>query len=224
MEKKFAEIVGYDFKGHSEEIKEFEAKLGLADTTHLFIDPLTNTPFYADEKMIKKAMEKLNDKPTVKFTRESNPTTYIHYGHGAFDTRLFRPAGNGGNLPIKPRGGLWGSSIESSESWKDWCGCSNFRDCDDAVSFKFAVRDPSKVFFVDSEESFKELAGRYGKTNKARFGFGDEAVFIDFEKMIRDGWDALEISITDYGSLYYLLYGWDCDSIVVFNRDAVVPV
>ena len=43
-----------------------------------------------------------------------------------------------------------------------------------------------------------------------------------FEKMVEDGWDGLEISISDYAQLYNYLYGWDCDSIVVFNEDAIV--
>ena len=43
---------------------------------------------------------------------------------------------------------------------------------------------------------------------------------INVDKMKADGWDGLEISLTDCDRLY----GWDCDSIVIFNRDAVVPV
>ena len=42
--------------------------------------------------------------------------------------------------------------------------------------------------------------------------------------MKADGWDGLEISLTDHWPLYEYLYGWDCDSVVIFNRDAVVPV
>lgn len=162
----------------------------------------------------------------MEFTRKGKETIYIHYGHEEFDSKLFRPASNGGNLPIKPRGGLWGSSIESSESWKDWCEAENFRDCDDAISFKFTVRDPSKVFFIDSEEAFKEFSKRYSVKAAFQWGLYDDGSisFIDFDKMIEDGWDALEISISCYWRLYNLLYGWDCDSIVVLNRDAVVPV
>lgn len=53
---------------------------------------------------------------------------------------------------------------------------------------------------------------------------------IDFEKCLRIGIDAIELCW--YGEefekvasddLYFELYGWDCDSIVVLNPDAVIP-
>lgn len=162
----------------------------------------------------------------MEYTREGRAVTYIHYGHEEFDTRRFRSVTNGGSyLGIKPNGGLWASPVEATRSWKEWCECENFRECREDISFRFTMRNPEKVFYIDSEESFKEFAGRYGKMDDTIWRFaGDNVAFIDFEKMIRDGWDALEISLTDYWRLYDLLYGWDCDSIVVLNRDAVVPV
>lgn len=44
-------------------------------------------------------------------------------------------------------------------------------------------------------------------------------VCFDFEKMLADGIDAVEIEIDE---LYYALYGWDCDSILIMNPDIVV--
>lgn len=160
----------------------------------------------------------------MEYTREGRAVTYVHYGHEEFDTRRFKGITNFGNVGVKPNGGLWASPVEAESSWKEWCEDQDFRDCREDISFRFTMRNPDKIFYIDSEESFKEFAGRYAQTEEARFGIGDAAVFIDFEKMLRDGWDALEISLTDYGSLYYLMYFWDCDSIVVLNRDAIVPV
>lgn len=160
----------------------------------------------------------------MEYTREGKTVTYIHYGHEEFDMRRFRSVSNGRYLGIKPVGGLWASPIEAERSWKKWCEDENYSECHEDDSFRFTMRNPDKIFYIDSEESFKEFAGRYALTEEARFGSGDAAVFIDFEKMLSDGWDALEISLTDYWRLYDLLYGWDCDSIVVLNRDAIVPV
>lgn len=161
----------------------------------------------------------------MEYTREGRSVTYIHYGHEEFDTRRFKAITNFGNVGIKPNGGLWASPVEAESSWKEWCECEDFRDCREDVSFRFTMRNPDKIFYIDSEESFKEFAGRYGKMDDTIWRLaGDSVVFIDFEKMLSDGWDTLEISLTDYWRLYDLLYGWDCDSIVVLNRDAVVPV
>ena len=159
----------------------------------------------------------------MNHTRESKPVTYIHYlnGHTEFDTRLFRPITNG-NLGVKPYGGLWASPVDSENSWKTWCECENFRECRDDCSFKFTMRNPEKVFYVDSEKSYMELARLYGRMREDPWGIGRGLDYIDFEQMQRDGWDALEISLTDYYRLYNLMYTWDCDSIVVFNKDAIV--
>ena len=43
----------------------------------------------------------------------------------------------------------------------------------------------------------------------------------DFEKMLADGWDAIELHLSECGELYWALYGWDCDCILVMNPDIV---
>lgn len=52
--------------------------------------------------------------------------------------------------------------------------------------------------------------------------------WIDFEKCLELGIDAVEICYygdecedSEYWPLHYVLYGWDCDSIVVLNPDAI---
>ena len=37
-------------------------------------------------------------------------------------------------------------------------------------------------------------------------------------------YDAVEVSISNDFDLYYQLYGWDCESIVIMNPDIVVEV
>ena len=48
-------------------------------------------------------------------------------------------------------------------------------------------------------------------------------VYLDFEEMLRNGIDAVYVEISSDNRLYWALYGWDCDSIVVMNP-AVVEV
>ena len=47
---------------------------------------------------------------------------------------------------------------------------------------------------------------------------------LDFLKMQSDGYSGMEVSIGACPKLYWLLYGWDCDSIVVWNPDAIIQV
>jgi len=48
-------------------------------------------------------------------------------------------------------------------------------------------------------------------------------VFLDFEK-IKESYDAIELLISKDQRLYYKLYGWDCDCILVLNKDAIEEV
>lgn len=47
---------------------------------------------------------------------------------------------------------------------------------------------------------------------------------IDFEKLKSLGCDALEIFAGSNRTLYDLFYGWDCDSILILNKDVIIPV
>lgn len=44
---------------------------------------------------------------------------------------------------------------------------------------------------------------------------------IDFEQMLRNGVDAIEL--TNINDLYFDLYGWDCNSIVILNQNIIIP-
>ena len=169
----------------------------------------------------------------MKYTRESKPTTYIHYGSPAFSHAEFVPATQEGCW-VKPKGGLWGSPVDAEHSWKDWCEGEGFRECNEDNSFKFTVRDPKRIFYIDSEEAFDDWYSKYvfidaeksAMLAGIRFTKGFNCGFdqINVQKMINDGWDGMEISLTDHWPLYNYLYGWDCDSVIIFNRDAIVPV
>lgn len=46
---------------------------------------------------------------------------------------------------------------------------------------------------------------------------------IDFEGL-KSQYDVLECSLTKYPELYWTLYGWDCDCILVMNPEVIVSV
>lgn len=170
--------------------------------------------------------------------------TYIHYGSDHFDKCLMETVRNAdkGDLAIKPKRntGLWGSPVDDIKSdtencWQAWCMREGFRVESLSRSFRFQLKNPDKVFMVNSKESFERLKRDYmlckytGRFNDvvlqfyADIGF-DLHAYIDFEKMIKDGYVAMELSLTEFPEAYYLLYGWDVDSIVVFDQEEVVEV
>lgn len=80
-------------------------------------------------------------------------------------------------------------------------------------SFKFQLDEKAKVLRIKSVNDLEELP-------KAQDGFG-HIVILDFEKLAEQ-YDAIEVTIGYDRDLYYALYGWDCDSILIMNPDVVI--
>lgn len=146
---------------------------------------------------------------------------YIHYGAKVFDPGKGFPIRNRENW-TKPAGGLWASRETSAFGWKDWCERESFRVCDASNTFRFVLRDVAEVGRVSRMDDLKRLPNKAGKL---------WPVIPDFEECLCRGYDAVELCC--YGGerqgltadeMDFLLWGWDCDSIVVLNPEAVTPV
>lgn len=136
---------------------------------------------------------------------------YIHYGHHQFDSNLFREIKNRPFGWVKPYGGLWASNINASYGWKDWCKDENFRECNEENSFKFTLKNGTKVLKIDNADLLKKLPV---------IDVYPINVHLDFEKL-KQQYDAIEVIISNDNRLYWDLYGWDCDSILIFNKDCI---
>lgn len=137
---------------------------------------------------------------------------YIHYGHKEFDPQKFQEIKNVPMFP-KPNGGLWASPIDAKHGWKNWCEAENFRECSQDNSFSFTLRNDARVYHIRSVTDVKAMP----QVNT------EISVYYvpNFEKMLADGWDAIELHLSECGALYWALYGWDCDCILVLNPDIV---
>lgn len=153
---------------------------------------------------------------------------YIHYGHRLFEPDKFQEIKNSF---VKPTGGLWASQINTKFGWKDWCDEEQFRVCTKENSFCFKLKDstnvhkifcPGDVFKLPRNDNVCGL----GKTE---YDFDSisrpfpQSYDIDFEKCIKLGIDAIELCTLKRG-LYWILYGWDCESIIILNKDCIVPL
>ncbi len=149
-------------------------------------------------------------------------TTYIHYGHQAFDSNLFAIPTNRRHAN-KPKGGLWASAIDAPYGWKDWCKAESYCSCDNEDSFCFQLSKNANVFTISSVEDVDRMPlqkdGWSTRTIKA----------IDFELMLQNGVDVIEYNLSNdcsddtMDNLYFALYGWDCDCILVLNPEVIIP-
>lgn len=151
---------------------------------------------------------------------------YIHYGHKNFDRDKFMQPQNI-TMFTKPRGGLWASPVDADFGWAEWCAeNNNFRECEEKNSFKFTLKPDAKVLHIYRVSDLNVLPMQE---------FGEELRDIamccpDFEKIVSDGWDAIELHLSEEDhtgvgyleGLYWKLYGWDCDSILVLNPEVIV--
>ena len=149
--------------------------------------------------------------------------TYIHYGSKQFDKERFIPIQN--CYPRnKPIGGLWASEVDARYSWKQWCESENYRTDHYRADnyFKFTIAENAKILTLLCADDVKSLP-MLGKAGVVDYK-------PDFEKIMSLGYDAIDYRLSDevgafaFDSLYWCLYGWDCDSILILNKDIVIPI
>lgn len=141
---------------------------------------------------------------------------FVHYGSSKLDRSKFKEITNetycGG---LKPLGGLWGSN-DNGYRWKEWCKDNNYNTERLKDSFRFRVKDGYRVLNVRNTE-----LSSYCISELSCFEIIVQT--IDWNRVKRD-WDAVYIEAGSNIELYHRYYGWDCDSILVLNFDAIEEV
>lgn len=153
---------------------------------------------------------------------------YRTYLDEPFDINKFKNIKNGwGN---KPRYGLWGCT---GTQWKIWRDCEDFRRC--TKYFKWKLKEGSKVYTIDKPEDMQYLWDNYPLKYEL---LSSTCLSIDFEKLWKDGYDAVELTENGLYSCRWAenngLYScrwmennvmgtasWDVPSICVFNKDII---
>jgi hypothetical protein len=144
-----------------------------------------------------------------------NSLTVIHYGQKQYHPHLLKSVKN--NSWVKPRGGLWTSPINSNWGWKDWCNSESFRLCDDKNSFKLKFKTNTKILVIDSLADLINLP----KIN-VNYSISLKKEYPDFELLstVCDAIWLTEKGMTETHLSYPLsLYGWDCESVLIINKD-----
>lgn len=141
---------------------------------------------------------------------------YVHYGHKQFLKQRFIEIRNEW---VKPIGGLWASDVNAEYGWKQWNESENFRECSEDKAFYFDLAAGANVLHIRKKEDLDDLP----KYQDIEFAIGNTA-YLDFEMLKDLGVDAIELHLSEDHRLYWVLYGWDCDSILILNPDVVVEV
>lgn len=138
-------------------------------------------------------------------------TIYRTTGRTSFDPEQFVKISNR-DMWNKPTGGLWSSPRDSENSWVRWMTGEDWFPHDPDEWFDFHIKDDAKIMEIKSVKDVDKLP----KIKGARVDLAT-IVYIDFEKMVEDGYQGMFVSLTDDWGLYMKLYGWDCDTLLVFD-------
>lgn len=153
-----------------------------------------------------KIMIKICDKATL------NELVVIHYGENSHKPELMLPIENRPYF-CKPKGGTWTSPLDATFGWKEWCTIENFRDCDIDNSFKLKFYDSAKIIIIDSLQDL--LAMPMVESDMLM-------KFIDYELLAKN-YDGIYLTgrgqIETHFSIPISLYGYDCETVLIFNNN-----
>lgn len=145
---------------------------------------------------------------------------YVHYGSTSFQPDKFQPIKNQEWGAVKPIGGMWASPIDAKWGWKQWCTSEEFWLDKLDSNFEFSLIDDARVCHIKSIKDLEKLPEWKGL-------FKSTWYCIDFKKAMKK-YDAIELHLSDeitddyLDSLYFKLYGWDCDSILIMNPNIIM--
>lgn len=157
--------------------------------------------------------------------------TFIHYGTEKLKKGLFKSIKNR-RCWNKPRGGIWASPLNSNHSWRKFCLDENFNIGTLKKHILFKISSNSKIYIINSYLDLINLRKYFIHNTDIIFN----EITIDYEKMMKDGYDGIYLTENgEYDTRFppcgrydcslmggkLDLYGWDCESIVVFNKDII---
>lgn len=145
-------------------------------------------------------------------------TTYIHYGGNRFFPKQFRPIKNRQYFN-KPFGGLWASPVDAEYGWKQWTEDNHYGERSESDAFRFALPD-ANILHISKKSDLDKLpmTGSHDALDMTSMRC------LDFEKLLSSRFDAIELHLSDNWELYWDLYGWDCDCILILNPDVIQEI
>lgn len=149
---------------------------------------------------------------------------FVHYGSPAFDSERWNEIENDG-LWIKPQGGLWASPVGAERSWWKWCQAERFHVDHLEEGFYFTLKKDARILELTPDNIWElpivphkaEYLREWRTMERARRSIS-VIMGVDFERLAQE-YDVLECNMSKHPELYWHLYGWDCDCILVLNKN-----
>lgn len=151
---------------------------------------------------------------------------YVHYGDATFVREKFESIENK-DFSNKPDGGLWASSCGAENSWCTWCEENDFKRSNTDKYFYFYIADTANVLRIESLKDCEALTLRPVGYMHEEYIDSNYKV-IDYRACMERGIDAIEYKYDiasqseDFEEIDTIMWGWDCDSILILNPDIIV--
>jgi len=113
----------------------------------------------------------------------------------------------------KPPYGLWASAVDSEFGWREWCEGEGFKIESFNKSFEFELAENANILRVEHYSDIKDYASIVQVSIIPLYK-------IDYKRMMKD-YDGLEL--INFG-LNEVFYGWECESIIIWNPDVIIPI
>lgn len=161
---------------------------------------------------------------------------FIHHGSEHFEKEKFKMVTKMDDRLMRNKPGnnegLWASPVtkDGTDSWNEWCDEHDFSIGDNSKWFKFKLKEGSKVLVLKNKEDLDRFSEskyqRHFDFLHLPLGTSEHDLYPDFYKL-KDDYDAILVYITWEGEdgldgSYYRLYGWDADSLLIFNPEVIV--
>jgi hypothetical protein len=148
-----------------------------------------------------------------------------HHGSPAFDPAKFSPIVDKTAWQVKPHGGLWTSPIDSEFGWREWCEAEDFHRENLKQSFDLVFS--GAILVIDSARDLEKLPW----VPLPYLGAFRDAIPIYYPKfapLVLEGFDALHLTWQGQCKTRFSrpksLYGWDCETVLIFNPKSILPI
>ena len=156
---------------------------------------------------------------------------YVHYGSNEFINKDVSCYGI--TYSIKPACEcLWASPIDTDLSWMNFCKSEYFKEDSLKQHFTFMLHSGAKICAINSMEDLLDLISRFpgNKMSEIESNIYSSPCsdiklnrFPNYESISKI-YDGIQVNISKDPRLYHLMYGWDVDSIAIWNLDVVEVV
>jgi len=147
--------------------------------------------------------------------------TYFEKGNLLDGDKINIDLGNNRNgCLFKPDKGFWGSPIDAKYGWKEWCEDEKFGNYDFDKPYYWTLSN-GKILQIDWDEV------RNAQTsNLSKYIVNN---YLDWNKMLEDNIIAVQLMDSCIGHSFINVLeskfnAWDCESIVVLDKNKIVFV